>query len=93
MNFLSSFSLDVRFVGNILVRSGLEMAAELVTSVLFQKSLEDWTFEGGSSYIEFSARVRGVFAADTSPNSICMLPGHLEGYMSYSCRNEGAKRY
>lgn len=69
------------------------MAAELATSVLFQKSLGDWTLEGGSAYIEFSAGVPETFAADTSPNSICMLPGHLEGFMSYSCRNKGAKRY
>lgn len=86
----------MRLVGNILVKSGLDMAAEMATSILFQMSPEYWTLVeggGGRAYLEFSEGVRGVFARRHIPNTICMLPDHLEGDMSYSCGNRGAKRY
>lgn len=77
-NLSSAFPLDVRLVGNILVRSGLDMAAELATSILFQTSPEYWTlgWGGGRAYLEFSEAVRRVFTRRYTPSSICMhAPG------------------
>lgn len=59
----------MRLVGNILVKSGLDMAAEMATSILFQMSPEYWTLGGGAVEEPTSSFPResvGYSPADTS---------------------------